>query len=458
MIQISRVLHAGYVFESAGTQIAFDPIFENPFSRNCFAYPSVEFDGSQIRSLEFAAVFISHFHDDHCSFDSLDLLDRRTPIYMYCLFEEMFSMLRELGFLNVHSLDIDQPVVVGPMTIIPRRALDADVDSMFQVKEGDLNILNVVDSWIDSDTLDLLAGLAPWDLILWPFQTLRELEVLAPTHAVPAPNFLPPEWVQQLQRLNPKYVVPSSCQFHQEDWSWYNRALFPISYRQFQAEIGIALPHSKVVRLNPGESFNLDRHGLQKTAPLSWVLPVGNQDIDYEYDPDLIPPPMSEVAMNFASLSEDQTERVLKYCRLGLPQKFKTLEPPLDPYFQQPRKWRLSVFDHTGSATCFYYILNGREIEETGHDDENLAWSTEIPLAKLFAALDSGESLTSMYVRINSAKFDQETYAIVSSVDLVEDPLVRCVFNGEFGAYQLNQLKKLKEREKPRKMPLLRNF
>ncbi len=45
---------------------------------------------------------------------------------------------------------------------------------MFQVKVADLNILNVVDSWIDYDTLDLLAQ-ENWDLILWPFQTMREL-------------------------------------------------------------------------------------------------------------------------------------------------------------------------------------------------------------------------------------------------------------------------------------------
>jgi putative membrane protein len=72
-LKISRILHAGYVFECAGRRIVFDPIFENPFSRNCHAFPAVRFDLEQIRALPVDAVFISHFHDDHCSFESLDL-------------------------------------------------------------------------------------------------------------------------------------------------------------------------------------------------------------------------------------------------------------------------------------------------------------------------------------------------------------------------------------------------
>ena len=79
-LKISRILHAGYVFECDGTLIAFDPIFENPFSRNCHAFPDVRFDHARIRGMRPDAVFISHFHDDHCSLESLDLLDRATPL------------------------------------------------------------------------------------------------------------------------------------------------------------------------------------------------------------------------------------------------------------------------------------------------------------------------------------------------------------------------------------------
>src|SRR5471032_237179 len=148
-LRISRILHAGYVFECEGTLIAFDPIFENPFSRNCHAFPDVRFDHAQIRGMKPDAVFISHFHDDHCSMESLDLLDRDTPIYLYCLFDELFAMIRELGFVNVLPLKVDAPVQVGAIEVIPRKALDSDVDSMFHIRAAGLNVLNVVDSWMD---------------------------------------------------------------------------------------------------------------------------------------------------------------------------------------------------------------------------------------------------------------------------------------------------------------------
>ncbi len=286
-LKVSRILHAGYVFEHENVKLLFDPIFENPFSQNCHAFPQVRFDQVEIRKQKFAAVFISHYHDDHCSLASLDLIDRGTPIFIYCIHDELLDLLREFGFLRVEALQIGIGVKVGPFEIIPRLALDADVDSLFQIKVAGLNILNVVDSWIDSHSLQSLARSAPWDLVLWPFQTMREIEVLSPRRAKAAVNSLPAEWLTQLQLLKPRIIVPSSCQFKQEAWSWYNNALFPVSYRQFQQEIQQLLPESQVVRLNPSVTLLLHKNSFEYADPLSWVEPVGEQNVDYEYRPEL---------------------------------------------------------------------------------------------------------------------------------------------------------------------------
>lgn len=445
-LKISRILHAGYVFECDGTQIAFDTIFENPFSRNCHAFPDVRFDHAQIRSLKFAAVFISHFHDDHCSLDSLDLLDRQTPIYIYCLFDEIFAMVRELGFVNVHPLKINVPVSVGPFEVIPREALDSDVDSMFQIRAGGLNVLNVVDSWVDPDALDVLARFAPWDMVLWPFQTMREIEVLSPSRAAAAPSALPDDWGDQLKVLNPRYVVPSSCQFLQEAWSWYNRAFFPISYRQFQDEVEAALPNARVVRLNPSVSVLLDRASLRQAPPLDWVVPVGEQDVDYRYEGNAEPPRTADIACHFPALTAEQTDRVIGYCESGLLEKYREMELPEDSFFEKSRVWRLSVYDHAGAGLHFHYRVEGDGIERLAGGDEPLAWTTEVPIAKLYAALELGESLTSMYMRINDAVSDADVETDIQSADIVDDPLIRCLFDEVFGAYQAAQLRRLKER------------
>jgi hypothetical protein len=444
-LTISRILHAGYVFECEGTRIAFDTIFENPFSRNCHAFPDVRFDHAQIRRQRFDAVFISHFHDDHCSLESLDLLDRATPIHIYCIFEELFEMVRQLGFTDVRRLQLNRPVEVGPFQVVPREAMDADVDSMFQVRAAGLNVLNVVDSWIDEGTLAHLAREGPWDMVFWPFQTMREIEVLSPTRATAAPATLPEEWIPQLQALAPRYVVPSSCQFQQEPWSWYNRAFFPISYALFDRELSAALPGAKVIRLNPSVSVRLDAMSLKPAPPLSWVIPVGEQDVDYVYEGNAAPPPTADIARHFTPLTAPQRARVMEYCRVEIPKKYGDVEAASE-YFDQPRVWQLSVYDHIGHATRFRYRLASDGTAQLDDSADPVSWTTEIPAAKLYAALDEGESLTSMYMRINDAVFDADTERALAHADVVDDPLIRCLFSDTFGAYQAAQLRRLHKR------------
>ena len=441
-LQISRILHAGYIFECDQIRIAFDPILESPFSRNCHAFPEIEFDYSKVRQLKLDAVFISHHHDDHCSLESLQYLDRQTPIYLYCIHEELFLLIRTLGFQQVYSLQINETVDFGAIRVTPKRALDADVDSIFHIEAAGLNILNVVDSWIDDEVLSELSKIK-WSLILWPFQTMREIEVLSPSRASPAPKHLPPEWIEQLTALNPQYVIPSSCQFLQESWSWYNHAFFPVTYKQFQSEIEASLPHAKVIRLNPGVSIEFNNGKLQFSSPLSWIKTVGPQDVDYEYKIDIIPATTAEIAKKFPPLTSAQLQQVHEYCTDGILEKYNSLETTEEKYFRKPRCWQLTLYNVKGEARSFIYEINGRQLKSVVNSEIPLAWTTEVPAAKLYAALENGESLTSMYMRINDQVFAPEIEQEMAEIDLIEDPLIRCLFSGSFGAYQRFQLKKI---------------
>jgi hypothetical protein len=313
---------------------------------------------------------------------------------------------------------------------------------MFQVRAAGLNVLNVVDSWIDDATAARLVAEKPWDLVLWPFQTMREIEVLAPSRHAPAPPALPEDALAQLQALAPRYVVPSSCQLVFEPWSWYNRAFFPISYARFAREVEAALPQARVVRMNPSVSLRLDADGFHPAPPLDWVVPVGDQDVDYVYEGNADAPPTSEIARHFTALTDDQWTRVLDYCRTGLPDKYPDTEAGAE-YFDSPRIWQLSVYDHAGDVTRFRYHLAPGRATHAGTDDGPLGWTTDIPAAKLYAALALGESLTSMYMRINDAVFDAGTERDLAQADVVDDPLIRCLFSDSFGAYQRAQLRRL---------------
>jgi hypothetical protein len=291
-------------------------------------------------------------------------------------------------------------------------------------------------------------------MVLWPVLTMRELEVLAPSRYAAAPPTLPEEWIPQLRALAPRYVVPSSCQFQQEPWSWYNRAFFPISYAQFGREVTAALPSATVVRLDPSVSVVLDAGALRAAPPLDWVIPVGAQDVDYVYEGNAAAPPTSEIARHFGPLTALQRERVLHYCRVELPAKYGDVEAASE-YFDAPRIWQLTLYDHAGAATRFRYRLEPGGPATPDDTATAPGWTTEIPAAKLWAALEEGESLTSMYLRVNGemqdavmdadAQFDADSD--LAQADVVDDPLIRCLFSDTFGAYQAVQLRRLLARE-----------
>jgi hypothetical protein len=48
-----------------------------------------------------------------------------------------------------------------------------------------------------------------------------------------------------------------------------------------------------------------------------------------------------------------------------------------------------------------------------------------------------------MYMRINDAQFDADAERALLDVDVVDDPLIRCLFSDTFGAYQAAQLRRL---------------
>jgi Beta-lactamase superfamily domain len=447
-LKISRVLHAGYIFEDHSTRIVFDPILTNPFSRNCYAFPEVEFDRSEVVQQTFSALFISHFHEDHCCFESLNLLNKKTPLFIYCVHQELIDMLGELGFKGVHALKLNEPVKIGSLTVTPLKALDPDVDAIFHIQyqdaHQDLNILNVVDAWIDLDTLNELKKINRWDLILWPFQTLREIEVLSPAQFPASDSQLPEEWLEQIKLLNPQIIVPSSCQFIHEKWSWYNQSLFPISYADFETQIQRLLPETRVLQMNPGTSYQLDSKSIIELAPLPWIKMISKSMQDYFYNRKLIPPPTSEVSKKFPALSENERKKVDDYCERGLIKKFNSLEETNDIYFKKNIFWKLTIYDHQGFSKHFNYIINRKNITLSQTPLEQIHWLTEVPSYKLHAALYSGESLTSMYLRINDPFFSP-AHALPkgSDVDLLQDPLIRCLFTNEFGHYHKEQLKRV---------------
>lgn len=450
MIQVSRVFHAGYIFTASdGTRVLFDPIFESPFATNCYPFPATTIDHAELAKDHFDAVFISHHHDDHFSLLSLDRLDRKTPIYLYCRTPEPFDFLRELGFESVHSLELNVAVTIGSFEITPRPSVNREVDALFEIESGNLRILNCVDAWIEDTTVAELSQ-RKWDLVLWPFQTLLETDIICPQFALPADQTLPQEWLTQIEVLSPRFVVPSSCQFLHEAGSWVNSAHFPITYVEFAREVSAL--GATVVKLDPGVEADLTEQGFVLRGRVPWVRSVQQStnttgsEYDYVYDANVIAPPTSEVAQRFGSVTEDEWMTLIQFIRAELPIRFSELRESSEDYFSKSRVWSLTLHDPIHGAIEFKFDIDGRQMIESSKTFSRNAlpeWRSEIIASKLLSCLNDGESLTSLYLRVNDGDFSNECLDELKWVDVLADPLIRCLYEKDTHAFQRAQLKKL---------------
>jgi L-ascorbate metabolism protein UlaG (beta-lactamase superfamily) len=442
-VNISRVLHAGYIFETATSRILFDPIFESPFGRNCYSYPNIEFDHEYLKTLTFSAVFISHHHDDHCSLESLQYIHRQTPIYMYCLHPELFEWLRTLGFTNVIPLAFDRSLHIDEFTITPTRPLDEDVDCIFQIEVQGLKILNMVDAWMTPNTLRTVQTKSPWDLVLWPFQTFREIEILSPSRHNFYHNIeIPEEFIEPLKALRPRYVVPSSCQFRFEEFSWLNDVYFPISYNDFAGFIKNIIPESSLLRIEPGETYTLSSTSLLKTASLVWIHRKDTKNAEYGVNKNIAIPTLNDYAQHFTDESSDMRKAVSHFCNSEIIEKFSKLIINEDGYFSAPKVWLLTIYSFDGTTSDYYYQIHKNQLTRlapTKFSD----WHTEIIDVRLYGALNHGESLSSLYMRINDKPETLVPDFDFASIDVLEDPLLHVLYTGRFGSYQKAQLDKL---------------
>jgi hypothetical protein len=469
-LTLHRVLHAGYLLEHDGTRILFDPIFETPFSVNCHPWPPVRFDHDAIRRLQVDAVFISHYHDDHFSLESLHLLPRDTRIHLFCQHADAFEWITHLGFSQVNRLHTDSPVTTGPFRITPLRALDTEVDCLLRIEVAGLNLLNVVDAWLDEEMLEYLRVCAPWDLILWPQQVFREMAVLCPSQAAPADTSLPADWQTQLQALQPAIVIPSACQFIHEAWSWWRTAYFPISTRHFMATVREWLPRAEVIPLPPGEGLALTRAPsveAVRVSRLPWVLPDGPQDVDYHFDPHTPVPGTDEIARHLGPLETEVRDRILHWCTQVLPDLYASLEHG-DDWFDTERRWTLLLWHANGEADMISYRILEKDLQfsairpadatvftatvftATGDPTD---WLTELPAAKLAGALWRGETLSSLYIRINDRTIGTAPPQTGERPDPLQDPLLRVLYENDPLIYQRYQARAIQSRKNDRRDP-----
>jgi hypothetical protein len=150
-----------------------------------------------------------------------------------------------------------------------------------------------------------------------------------------------------------------------------------------------------------------------------------------------------EIAKHFPALSPEQKRRVHLYCEHEMIETHQQIGQSHDPYFDHARFWRLALFDQNGTKTIFEYLIDKNQLSLRSSKGAALAWYTEVSTTKLYSALEYGESMSSMYVQINNLKFDEKIEAELRGVDILEDPLLRCLFSRDAASFQRSQLHRL---------------
>lgn len=426
-----RLFHAGYQIQSPLALIWMDPILDNNFSVNVESYPQIKFEDSGVHHFPVEAVVISHIHDDHLSLTSLNKLKRNVAIYIYSpLYLKVIYLIKSLGFKEVYAIEPFESFNIKDIEIKVWPALDNEVDCLLSFHSQGFNILNVVDSWIPAGIINRLARTI-WDLVLWPFQYLRESEVLSPDRFNQVSHSILPEHLEQLSELTIYNLVMSSCQFRMQGSSWLNHKFFSLSYAQFASQLNDCCPKINIINLLPGQGlFFLPKQVVSWAASLGFISILAEQGSnDYYFDPYIKVPLMSQLASQLGSLDLQEELFLHLYIRHSLPETLTSLEWEKGSLFCEPLfTWQLLIYDHQGRAQSFFMMSDQGKFCLT-EAVSNPDWVTEVSAARFYQALTKGFPLTSLYLQIARQPLSSrgESY-LKEPYQLFNDPLVKALY------------------------------
>ena len=159
--------------------------------------------------------------------------------------------------------------------------------------------------------------------------------------------------------------------------------------------------------------------------------------------------PTAQIAKNLPKISLDEKKQIDNFCKEQIPLKFeKNLDASAEDSFWkgESKKWKLIVYSELAKQKSYFYKIEDGKIFSIDYiHDFELDWLTEITEYKLYSALNNGESLTSLYIRINDIKLNDKAEINLQDIDLLEDPLLQCLYNEDIAQYQRRQLIQIRE-------------
>ncbi|GGR04205.1 MBL fold metallo-hydrolase [Streptomyces pilosus] len=270
-MQITRVQHTCFVFETDEGRLAVDPALDyfgnlwSPRGRNRLA--------SQLLS-DISAVVITHSHCDHFHPPTFLHFDKETPIVIPAADRDSeFPMVKELaehGFRNVIEIEAGGNVQLAGLSITSiasPNSIEGIAQQSILIDDGKNRILHGADTLEDFETFRRLREEGPIRLALLPlncslnYQNLRN-------------QMSPGTWLEAAAVLRPQAMVPLGINEGQRSgvsaldapWFPHNEAL----YRDRTLRAGMP-EETHLLALDDGQSIVLD------DAPLTTDTPITTQ-------------------------------------------------------------------------------------------------------------------------------------------------------------------------------------
>lgn len=318
-MRVGRIGHAGIVVSSGQTRVVMDPIFYNEFDQGTHRIdPPIRVNLRQLEKIRFDALIISHEHSDHFSPPSIDRINR-DAVVIYPKGAALLELcLRWLGFKNLRPLIHYQNLNVGDLELTSTPSL-VGFPEMGMVFRNSLkkSVWNMVDCTVNASVIQgIRKRFGQVDLAFAIHQPLLESTFAESNLSMAFPLGDYGRFLENLMKLDPKYVVPSSCGFKVLVQPWLNERDFPMTEEQFIRDILQMRPRWRASILHPGDEIDIEDDFRLKHRGLSFVRPLGNfqkfKHPRYNWRPDRGMPPLRD--LNSSSYSERQLQvEIWKY-------------------------------------------------------------------------------------------------------------------------------------------------
>lgn len=282
-MRIGKIGHATLVIQTRELTCLTDPVLVPTFAGGINRlWPRMKIETAALaRAVD--AVIISHFHTDHFSVRSLDLLERDTQMFFPAEDAQIRDALTRLGFERLHGVDAES-FELGDLTYTPTFSQVSFPERGMLFQQGRQSVWNMVDTILAEGTIGEVRDLVGQvDVALAPYQPLFQSfhDVVHPVS--PLDRQLYASFVQNVVKTAPRCVVPSSCGFSYLA-EGLDRAAFPMTEAGFLADVARLAPTTRGLCLPAGATLDV-RDLKVRPASVPWARPLKHARTDYDWRP-----------------------------------------------------------------------------------------------------------------------------------------------------------------------------